>query len=397
MQLLLNTNLFQITKDMNNKIYILLIAAILNIPQIWAFPTQKYDFYVDGLYYALRSEKPGEVEVVHNEDYLNLPTDLNIPKTITIDSNEIAKTYAVTKIGDNAFPDCQNLKIIILPESINTLGKYAFCNCVNLELINYPDAIEDIGSSAFERCSHLTYIKIPPKIYRIEDSTFAGAGTKADNFKIEGLEHVTHILRNGFGGVPITDASCLKNIESVSPYALSECNFTEIDFRLFTRMGESLTTSIIYNYAFSYCKNLKRIYLPNGNWDGLDDGLIGCQNIEFIHIESSYPPELIGDWAAGLPRNCVVEVPEESLEAYRNHPQWGRFANIQAISSVEKLQTDASIKNEPGAITVTGANNVSIINLNGITVYRGESGCINLPAGFYIVMTDGVSHKVNVK
>ena len=57
----------------------------------------------------------------------------------------------VTKIGDNAFSGCQNLKKINIPDSIEEIGKNAFHMCMGLggKNFNFSRSLKKIGENAF--------------------------------------------------------------------------------------------------------------------------------------------------------------------------------------------------------------------------------------------------------
>ena len=63
----------------------------------------------------------------------------------------------VTSIGEGAFFDCENLKTVLLPETIESIEKGAFYNCTNLQDINFPSQLKNIGKAAFYNCSLLTF------------------------------------------------------------------------------------------------------------------------------------------------------------------------------------------------------------------------------------------------
>ena len=52
--------------------------------------------------------------------------------------HEIARSKAVTSIGDFAFADCTKLKSVTIPRTVSSIGKNAFKGCKNLKRINVP-------------------------------------------------------------------------------------------------------------------------------------------------------------------------------------------------------------------------------------------------------------------
>ncbi len=67
----------------------------------------------------------------------------------------------VTKIGDNAFKDCTEIKSIIIQNSVKVIGDNAFNNCASLEYINISKNIKNISASAFTDCVNLVTVIMP--------------------------------------------------------------------------------------------------------------------------------------------------------------------------------------------------------------------------------------------
>ena len=78
----------------------------------------------------------------------------------------------VTEIGDNAFYYCEGLTSITIPDSVKTIGNHAFGNCQSLTSITIPDSVTIIGNGAFTSCTSLTNITISNNITSIMGYTF---------------------------------------------------------------------------------------------------------------------------------------------------------------------------------------------------------------------------------
>ena len=80
----------------------------------------------------------------------------------------------VINIGDNAFEYCSNLVSIILPDGITSINDAVFDGCSKLTSINIPINVTSIGTAAFRSCSSLTSITIPNNVTRIYSEAFNG-------------------------------------------------------------------------------------------------------------------------------------------------------------------------------------------------------------------------------
>lgn len=81
-------------------------------------------------------------------------SELTIPSKITVDG----KDYNVTKIGDRAFYG-QDIKTIVLPDTLKTLGSDAFSCNDEVETVEIPGSVESYTHS-FSGCSSLKEIKV---------------------------------------------------------------------------------------------------------------------------------------------------------------------------------------------------------------------------------------------
>ena len=92
-----------------------------------------------------------------------------------LDSNELKSVMipdTVTRIGDCAFFGCKNLETITLPSNLTEIGEYAFYGCEKLTSIVIPNSVVEIGQAAFECCKSLKTITLPASLTKIGISQF---------------------------------------------------------------------------------------------------------------------------------------------------------------------------------------------------------------------------------
>lgn len=157
---------------------------------------------------------------------------------------EIGK--GVKRINSNAFYACKKLKNISLKEEVKYIGDKAFYACFNLTEITLPDTVTKLGSNIFYSCRNLKTVNIGKKLKTInlQESLF---------YNCKNLKNISVSKDNEY-------FSSVKGV-------LFDKNRT----RLITypnAKSSSYTVpegvKIINNYAFSLCKNLKKITLPKG-------------------------------------------------------------------------------------------------------------------------------------
>jgi hypothetical protein len=82
--------------------------------------------------------------------------------------------YQVTKIGINAFYECEDLTSVTIPSSVTEIVRGAFSQCKNLTTVKLSNGLANIGEGAFSGCGKLVDITIPNSVVKIESGAFKG-------------------------------------------------------------------------------------------------------------------------------------------------------------------------------------------------------------------------------
>lgn len=134
----------------------------LGLENLFALNASAY--YVSGDYeYGLI--RGGAVSVT---EYLGTETDVVIPKKID--------GYTVAAINDRAFKN-QNVKSVVMPDTIEEIDESAFEGCKKLEYVKIPPSVERIGKKAFKDCTSLSLVdfgEINDNLSYIKEEAFAG-------------------------------------------------------------------------------------------------------------------------------------------------------------------------------------------------------------------------------
>jgi hypothetical protein len=163
------------------------------------------------------------------------------------------------------------------------------------------------------------------------------------------------------------------------------------------------TITSIGGDAFGGCSSLGTITIPNSVTE-IDDYAFGdCGKLMTVISQNPTPP--ISDntcFSDATYSEGVLYVPEESLSEYRKADGWKEFQTIRAIkneSGIDEAAAEtARVSVDGGAICVSGAAEVRIVAMNGVTVYRGRGNCrVDVAPGIYVVIADNVTTKLAVK
>ena len=206
----------------------------------------------------VRSSTPDGVKI---ETYRGSAVELTVPQYLD--------GRPVTTIGSSAFSSrFHHFETVTLPESVCRIEVAAFWNSVALRRVNLPRRVTCIPSHCFGGCERLEEIIIPARVRCIDNSAFTHCHS---------LTTVT--LPKGLAALGCDAFSRCEGLREVLTEEGSE-HFRSVDGVLFNgdmselllyppnRAGEEYTVpdsvSEISSFAFEYCRNLRRLVLPEG-------------------------------------------------------------------------------------------------------------------------------------
>ena len=174
-------------------------------------------------------------------------SELTIPSKITVDG----KDYNVTKIGDRAFYG-QDIKTIVLPDTLRTLGADAFSGNDAVETVEIPGSVDSYAHS-FSGCSSLKEIRVAAS-----NDTFESVSGVLMNEK---KDTICQYPAGKMGTYTIIDS-----VKTISSFAFSGCTLERIT------IPASVTD--IGDGAFSYCDSLTTFNAGNSKNYVADGGVL---------------------------------------------------------------------------------------------------------------------------
>ena len=296
---------------------LLSLAALFGVAQMWAYTCK-----VDGICYDLNSTKQTATVTYsgypYNNDYTGAygsslkDREIVIPSTISYNDVE----YTVTAIGDDAFYTSGSsvlMASITIPSTVTSIGKNAFWNCTALTTITIPSSVSTIGELAFNGCTGLTSLTIEEGVTTIGTGAFSGC------YYISSIAIPSSVTTIGY--YPFADPETITVASGNTVYdSRDNCNAiietatnTLIAGSQNTVIPSSVTT--IGKYAF-YNSSLVSLTLPSSITSIASVAFNGCYRLESIVSKVKTPFTLDSSSFSGRSENCVLTVPEGTLDAY---------------------------------------------------------------------------------
>ncbi len=248
----------------------------------------------------------------------------------------------VTKIGANAFKNCTALKEIVIDNSIIEIGASAFYGCSGLTSTTVGASVQKIGLLAFENCTGKLIVKSNHDYYNLKNDTINGVFYKSKFTTVVIEEGVTVIGEEAFYNCPVTSLTLPSTLKIIRERA-----FRGIKIQSLT-IPESVST--IESEGFSWCNNLKNVYL----------------NPSTPPATGSYVNGYESNWRAFYQCNGVgITVPDEAYDKYIETEGWRYYAYF-FLKQGEKLDDPNRISNR--MIWYTNTNNTNI----SLQRYKGE-------------------------
>lgn len=308
----------------------------------------------------------------------------------------------VATIGDRAFDRCESLTDIIIPNTVTTINNEAFSACFNLTSITIPASVTSIGTGVFESCTSLVgiYVDANNAFYAdadgiLYDKNFTSlitypAGRKSTDFAIpDGVTDIKEGSLSGLGGITVVNIP--KSVKNIETYSLSgvgslraivvdEANeyYTSVDGVLFNKD----CTEIIY---YPYCKSGESYTIPSGV-ERVAEGAFANSALASITIPNSVTS--IGKFAFNYCRNLKkIEIPE-SVKSLGDGYSGCVF---QGCSSLEEIIINNGVENI-GDATFNHCTSLKKITIPDSVKTMGEyifRGCTSLEE---IKLSENIEH-----
>lgn len=243
-------------------------------------------------------------------------------------------------IPDHMFCFCSSYKNIIIGDNIKNIGEAAFFNTVPTQL-KLGKSLEYIGKAAFMPFTGVVgELYIPDTVTKIDDYAFYQASSVCP----------IHFSRNLEWIGDYAFFWTLYNCEStVTLY--SKLKHVGVNAMQFNKTATADTGNVykdLYVYAYAETKDdcPEMLWEKNPDYTGVDGTAEGFSG--FGEYNEKY--EEHGEWweltVFQIYAWVCLHVPQGCYDAYRNHPEWGKFKCIVA----DLIPDDTMTKDEDGSI-----------------------------------------------
>lgn len=183
------------------------------------------------------------------------------------------KIYVYNNRLDNAFNGMQNLRRIVLPNTIPAVGDYTFYNCDNLESCPLPESVKRIGTYSFYNCKKLYGANITWRVEEIASHAFDYGGLRQAD-----LSGVRKMGEFALMGQYLEGEVNLASLDSIPQSAFYNCrNITGVRF--------SPNLKYIGYSAFAYT-GITSISIPEGCTE-IESAAFDDSKIERISLPES--------------------------------------------------------------------------------------------------------------
>lgn len=251
------------------------------------------------------------------------------------------------EIGSCAFEHCSNLMCeLSLPESLKRIESYAFNGSEITGNLVLPESLQYIGRAAFQEAKLSGSLVIPRQITKIESWAFSSSDFNGTLTLPEGLKEIEEyaFYYTGFKGELVLPKTlqkigkCAFSYNSFNGNLVLPAELVSLGERAFEhnwRLGGIIefpeNIIAVPQSLFVGCTGIEGIRLHKDVEAISSMAFGGCYGITSITSEAKNPPIISPASFEGVAKdNFTIEVPEASVNRYKNASYWNEFKRFAA-------------------------------------------------------------------
>lgn len=279
----------------------------------------------------------------------------DIEDTASISIPKFYQNIRVTRIANQGFAFVENMKEIVIPNTITEIGAGAFLKAFDLQKVSIPSSIEIIGSTAFRDCQSLEAFNVSQDslffksidgiLYNHDQSILIRYPQSKNNTEFIIPLSVSTVREDAFANNRyLTSITITENVTTINDHAFYNCtslinidipdNVTSVGIYLFREssvqevtIGSGLTT--ISSYMFSGCYELEAITIPSSIENIGYAAFEYCSKLTSVIISKPGSSGLIsGSLFMFNNTNLQLKIyflDENTIELYENESYWSSY------------------------------------------------------------------------
>lgn len=349
---------------------------------------------------SLTSEEPGTLASHLSEEDMKMVTDLNISGEIDqrdfLVLNQMQSLYKLNlivtireynnypanTIPENAFHNNKTIKMIDLSNSIEAIGKQAFWGSAISHIKKYDENLTKIGEEAFKDCQYLITIPSTYNVPVIEKSTFENCSSLS---ALPSLYNLIEVKESAFRNCKNLSVDLGSSLERIGNYAfenVKEINTLPVfqgeaklsyigtdafkgtqsnrfDFSNYPYLQElpNFEGSSNLNHitfppnvkevpanTFKGCTSLQEVYMNNKIERIAENAFCDSNGISYLYVPVNNTPEIsTNSFSEFCYINAALIVPTDYMYFYRHHAVWSKFTEIKHLGNDSHRQISATI------------------------------------------------------
>ncbi|EAY19151.1 surface antigen BspA-like [Trichomonas vaginalis G3] len=314
---------------------------------------------------------------------------------------------SVTTLGEKCFNGLKFFSITI-PSNVKRIENYAFNNCNNLINVTFLGSLEFIGNDIFYNCKNLELITFPNSSMIVNGNLFISSNNKkaAMSFTHKTLfssdaiqriikvsvsylnEHDLIITTNAlimksnqtiiyeYWGYNISDITIPNTVKNIKSNSFENSTISSINF------DQNSQPSVIEDYAFRNCTNLKAIEFSSSN--SITLGKSTFENC--INLEKAINILNISD-------HCFSECTNLRQVTIREDAKYIGFKSFENCISLKSISIPSTVEtiseysflncNNLESITFSEQNNLTTFEINSISECKSLQNISNFKSNKY--------------